>query len=104
MDINLPGGMSGIEGGRRLKIIRPETQVIMLTVYDETEKIFEALKAGAAGYLLKRATSDEIVSAIYEVNLGGSPMTPQIARKIVQSFSAPDPSTRVVESLSKREG
>jgi DNA-binding NarL/FixJ family response regulator len=103
MDINLPGGLSGIEGVRRLKITHPKTQVIMLTVYEETEKIFDALKAGASGYLLKRATTEEILAAIHEVKGGGSPMTPHIARKVVRSFQEVKPSTQVQETLTKRE-
>src|SRR5271156_6616938 len=85
MDINLPG-MNGVECVRRLKQARPETQVIMLTAYEDTENIFNALAAGASGYLLKRAPRAELLDALREVCRGGSPMTPHIARKVVQSF------------------
>ena len=88
MDINLPG-MNGVECVRRLKQILPETQVVMLTVYEDTENIFNALAAGAAGYLLKRTPSAEILTSIRQVLQGGSPMTAHIARKVVQSFQKP---------------
>jgi len=85
MDINLPG-MNGVECVRKLKAILPQTQVMMLTVYEDTENIFNALAAGANGYLLKRTPSKEIIDAIREVHRGGSPMTTHIARLVVQSF------------------
>jgi DNA-binding NarL/FixJ family response regulator len=85
MDINLPG-MNGVECVRKLKTILPETQVMMLTVYEDTENIFNALAAGANGYLLKRTPSKELIDAIREVHRGGSPMTTHIARLVVQSF------------------
>jgi DNA-binding NarL/FixJ family response regulator len=102
MDINL-GGMDGIECVRRLKAAMPEAQVLMLTVFEDTEKIFQALAAGASGYLLKRLSPAKLLEAIAEVCDGGSPMSASIARKVVQSFqSAP---TRGDESadLSQRE-
>lgn len=101
VDINLPG-ISGIEAVRRLKALLPETQFIMLTVFEETDRVFEALKAGALGYLTKRATSDQILDAIGEVHGGGSPMTPHIARKVVSSFQTCVSATGVPR-LSKRE-
>ena len=85
MDINLPG-MNGVECVRQLKKLLPEVQAIMLTVYEDTDNIFEALAAGASGYLLKRTTSAELLTAIRDVLRGGSPMTAHIARKVVQSF------------------
>ena len=85
MDIDLPG-MNGVECVRKLKAILPQTQVMMLTVYEDTENIFNALAAGANGYLLKRTPSKEIIDAIREVHRGGSPMTTHIARLVVQSF------------------
>src|SRR4051812_32180084 len=88
MDINLPG-MNGVEGVRRLKDLLPETQFMMLTVYEDNDLIFSALKAGATGYLLKRTAPAELLGAIRDVHQGGSPMTSQIARKIVQSFQPP---------------
>ena len=85
MDINLPG-MNGVECVRRLKGIVPETQVMMLTVYEDTDNIFNALAAGASGYMLKRTPAKELIEAIHEVLRGGSPMTTHIARKVVLSF------------------
>src|ERR1051326_296641 len=73
MDINLPG-MNGVECVKRLKQIAPQIQIVMLTVYEDTENIFNALAAGAAGYLLKRTTSAELLEAIRDVQKGGSPM------------------------------
>src|SRR5215212_8008616 len=87
-DINLPG-MNGVECARKLKQLVPKIQVIMLTVYEDTENIFNALAAGASGYLLKRTSSAELLESIREVNRGGSPMTAHIARKVVQSFQRP---------------
>jgi DNA-binding NarL/FixJ family response regulator len=102
MDINLPG-MNGVECVRQLKTLVPGTQVIMLTVYEDTENIFNALAAGASGYLLKRTKSAELIDAIKEVQRGGSPMTTHIARKVVQSFQWPGASQQPAESLSQRE-
>ncbi len=85
MDINLPG-MNGVECVRKLKIILPATQVMMLTVYEDTDNIFNALAAGASGYMLKRTPAKELLEAIHEVRRGGSPMTTHIARKVVLSF------------------
>lgn len=85
MDINM-GGMSGIECVEKLKTQFPEMQILMLTVYEDTEKIFRALAAGANGYLLKRSTPTKLLAAIREVHGGGSPMTSSIARKVVASF------------------
>jgi DNA-binding NarL/FixJ family response regulator len=85
MDINL-GGMDGIECVRRLKTVMPEAQVLMLTVFEDTEKIFRALAAGASGYLLKRLSPKKLLESIAEVREGGSPMSASIARKVVQSF------------------
>jgi DNA-binding NarL/FixJ family response regulator len=102
MDINLPG-MNGVECVRKLKPLAPETQVIMLTVYEDTENIFNALAAGASGYLLKRTTSAELLEAIHDVLKGGSPMTAHIARKVVQSFQRSGPSPQPTENLSQRE-
>jgi DNA-binding NarL/FixJ family response regulator len=102
MDINLPG-MNGVECVRQLKPLLPELQVIMLTVYEDTENIFNALAAGATGYLLKRTPRAELLAAIEEVRRGGSPMTAHIARKVVQSFQRPAPATSPAENLSQRE-
>ncbi|HWH69089.1 MAG TPA: response regulator transcription factor, partial [Candidatus Sulfotelmatobacter sp.] len=78
-------------------------QIVMLTVYDDNERIFQALQMGASGYLLKRASADEIVQAIEQVQRGGAPMSAYIARKVVQSFQQPGPSLRPDQGLSKRE-
>jgi len=102
MDINLPG-MNGVECVRRLKQLVPETQVMMLTVYEDTENIFNALAAGASGYLLKRTPRAELLDAIREVHRGGSPMTTHIARKVVQSFQRPAAAAQLTEDLSPRE-
>jgi DNA-binding NarL/FixJ family response regulator len=101
MDINLPG-MNGVECVRQLKPLLPETQVMMLTVYEDTENIFNALAAGANGYMLKRTSTKELIEAIHEVKRGGSPMTMHIARKVVQSFQKSAPA-QAAEILSERE-
>ncbi len=87
MDIRLPG-LSGLECVRRLKRLLPQTQVIMLTVFEDEDRVFDALAAGATGYLLKRTAPAGILEAIIEVHQGGSPMSSAIARKVVQSFHA----------------
>ncbi len=102
MDINLPG-INGVECVRRLKPQLPGTQMIMLTVYQNTEHIFNALTAGATGYMLKQTPPAELLAAIKEVHAGGSPMSSHIARKIVQSFQQPVPSAVATASLSPRE-
>jgi DNA-binding NarL/FixJ family response regulator len=103
MDINL-GGMSGIECVRLLKPLVPATQVVMLTVFEDTEKIFSALAAGATGYLLKRMPPAKLLEAIREVHEGGSPMSAPIARKVVQSIQpALTAPTGEDMSLSPRE-
>lgn len=102
MDINLPK-MSGVECAGKVKALLPNVQIVMLTVYDDTEKVFQALANGATGYLLKRSTPDEIIHAIEEVVRGGAPMSSYIARKVVQSFQKPLPADAPAEGLSKRE-
>src|SRR5258706_12752577 len=102
MDINLPG-INGVECVRQLKQLLPQLQVIMLTVYEDTENIFSALAAGATGYLLKRTKTPELLEAIREVQRGGSPMTTHIARKVTQSFQRAGPSAKTTENLSERE-
>jgi DNA-binding NarL/FixJ family response regulator len=102
-DINLPG-INGIECVRRLKSVLPETQFVMLTVYEDADHIFHALSAGATGYLLKQTPRNELLAALKQVHGGGSPMTSNIARKVVQSFQQLPPSS-VAEAaeLSPRE-
>ena len=102
MDINLPG-MNGVECVRQLKQALPETQVMMLTVYEDTENIFNALAAGASGYMLKRTPRAELLEAIKEVHRGGSPMTTHIARMVVQSFLKPVAKAEPTADLSPRE-
>jgi DNA-binding NarL/FixJ family response regulator len=105
VDINLPG-MNGVEFVRRLKQAAPLILPVMLTTYEDTENIFAALAAGAAGYLLKRAPRSELLEAIREVRRGGSPMTTHIARKVVQSFQKASPSPPAEgggDTLSTRE-
>jgi DNA-binding NarL/FixJ family response regulator len=102
MDINLPG-ISGIECVRRLKPLLPDTQFVMLTVYEDPEHIFNALAVGACGYLLKRVSRAELIEALQEVHAGGSPMSSNIARKVVQSFQRPAHQPSEAMELSARE-
>src|SRR6185369_8277506 len=102
MDIELPE-MSGIDCTARLKRLLPETQILILTVYKNSDLIFKALEAGASGYLLKRSTSDEILHAIRDVREGGSPMSGEIARKVVQYFRKPVSADPEIQSLTRRE-
>ncbi|HTQ52787.1 MAG TPA: response regulator transcription factor [Candidatus Acidoferrales bacterium] len=102
MDINLPG-MSGIECVRRLKPLLPGTQFVMLTVYEDADHIFNALAAGASGYLLKRVSRGELLAALQDVHVGGSPMSSNIARKVVQSFQRPALTASEAVDLSPRE-
>ncbi|HUA39582.1 MAG TPA: response regulator transcription factor [Candidatus Sulfopaludibacter sp.] len=88
MDINLPG-MKGVECVRQLKAALPGVQFLMLTVYEDSDSLFNSLKAGASGYLLKRTASARLLEAIRDVHSGGSPMTPQLARRVVQFFTRP---------------
>lgn len=99
-DINLPG-MSGIDCVRKLKPLMPRTQFVMLTVYEDSERIFQALTAGATGYLVKRASRAELLEAIVSVHHGESPMSSGIARKIVASFQRTEPNES--DRLSPRE-
>jgi DNA-binding NarL/FixJ family response regulator len=103
MDIHLPN-MSGIECTSRLKATLPGTDVIMLTVYEDNDKIFRALQAGACGYLLKRTPPERLIQSIIDVKQGGAPMTSEIARRLVETFqksTAATPATDV--GLSRRE-
>jgi DNA-binding NarL/FixJ family response regulator len=103
MDINLPG-MSGVEAVKRLKPQMPDTQFVMLTVYEDADHIYNALMAGATGYLLKQTPRTELLEAVQEVHGGGSPMTSNIARKVVQAFRAkPAAPSGAAEELSPRE-
>ena len=104
MDINLPG-LNGVECVRQLKAKLPATQFVMITVYEDPERIFNALAAGATGYLLKETAREELLAALRDVNRGGSPMSSGIARKVVQCFQKPPPAGPEAElqQLSARE-
>jgi DNA-binding NarL/FixJ family response regulator len=103
-DINLPG-MNGIECVRKLKPRLPDTQFLMVTVYEDANHIFDALAVGASGYLLKQMRRSELLDALKDVHVGGSPMSSQIARKVVQSFRRNETETADGEmiGLSQRE-
>lgn len=101
-DINLPK-MNGIDCIQRLKMLHPKMQMMVLTVYDNTEHIFSALKAGAVSYLLKNTSSEKIIEAIKEVYTGGSPMSGQIARKVIEAFAVREKTNEYFQALSKRE-
>src|SRR6266436_9308543 len=102
MDINLPG-MSGIECVARLKARLPKLQVLMLTTYEESDLIFDSLRKGASGYLLKNLPPAELVQAVEQVHAGGAPMSMQIARKVVTHFQKIKQPSSEVEQLTKRE-
>ncbi|MGD0614211.1 MAG: response regulator transcription factor [Verrucomicrobiota bacterium] len=102
VDINLPG-MSGIECVRRMKLVLPNTQFVIVTVYEDANHIFNALAVGASGYLLKQTPRTELLAALKEVHAGGSPMSSNIARKVVQSFRRPTDETDGAADLSPRE-
>lgn len=102
MDIQLPN-MSGIDCLAQLKQLLPSVQIIMVTVYEDTERIFKALRLGACGYLLKRCAPEELIAAIREVRQGGAPMSREIARKVIASFQEPLATAVEVEDLTARE-
>lgn len=102
MDIQLPG-MSGIECVGKLKAAHPEVLVLMVTVYDNNERIFDALAAGASGYLLKRDIPTKLMEALDDLLAGGSPMSSAIARKVVQHFQKPAPTRNEDHNLTPRE-
>ncbi len=102
MDINL-SGMNGPECVRRLKPLLPNSQFMMLTVYEDSDHIIQALQSGATGYLLKHTQRAELITAMREVNEGGSPMTANIARKVVRAFHQAPSSDPATEELSNRE-
>ncbi|MEI7534605.1 MAG: response regulator transcription factor [Verrucomicrobiae bacterium] len=102
MDIGLPG-ISGIECTARLKALLPDKKVLILTAHGDYDKVFQALEAGASGYLLKRSTPAEIRQAILEVHQGGAPMSGEIARKVVQSFWKKSSETAPAQRLTGRE-
>jgi len=102
MDVNLPG-MSGVKCTAQLKARVPKTQILMLTAYENSELIFESLRAGASGYLMKNTEPDEIIQAIEQVRAGGSPMSMQIARKVVNHFQEINKPATEFEQLTPRE-
>jgi DNA-binding NarL/FixJ family response regulator len=102
MDIHLPN-ISGIECTAKLKELVPGILIVMITAYGDHDKIFKALRAGASGYLLKRSSPDEIIQAIHDVMHGGSPMTSEIARKVVEAFQKPAATESEDHNLSRRE-
>ena len=102
VDISLPG-MSGIECVVRLKRLLPRTPILMVTVHSDNDRLFQALQAGASGYLLKRTTPAELVAAIQDVLKGGAPMTGEIARRVIESFSHPSAAAADGGGLSDRE-
>ena len=102
MDINLPG-MDGVECVRQLKIKMPAVQFIMLTVYEDSNRLFKSLRAGASGYMLKRTPPSRLAAAIREAFEGGSPMTPQIARRVVQHFQSYTEPDGQFQHLTPRE-
>lgn len=102
VDINLPG-MSGVECVSRLKRASPKLQVLMLTTYEESELIFNSLRAGANGYLLKNMSADELIQAVEEVRAGGAPMSMQIARKVVAHFHQQKEPAGELRQLTPRE-
>ena len=102
MDINLPG-MSGIQCVARLKERLPKTQVVMLTTYDQGDLIFDSLRAGANGYLLKNMPRAELVAAVEQVHAGGSPMSLQIARKVIDHFHRSPQASSELGQLTPRE-
>lgn len=102
MDIQLPK-LSGIDCTAQIKKILPNTQIIMVTVYEDTERISAALRAGACGYLLKRSTPAEIIAAVREARMGGVPMPREIARKVIASFQPPATVVAEVDELRPSE-
>ena len=102
MDINLPG-MKGYECVRQIKASHPGVQFLMLTVYEDGDSLFNSLRAGASGYLLKRTASARLLEAIRDVFNGGAPMTPQLARRVVQFFSKPAAESSPLAKLTPAE-
>lgn len=101
-DIELPG-LNGIECIKKLKMIHPRMEMIVLTAYDNSENVFEAIRAGASGYLLKSISPAKIIEAIYDVFGGGSVMSSQIARKVMETFAVKENTNEYFQDLSRRE-
>lgn len=101
-DVQLPG-MSGIDCIQKLKIIHPRIQMMVLTVYDNNDTVFRALKAGASSYILKTTAPEKIIEAIHELHSGGSPISSQIARKLIETFQVKEKSNENFQGLTRRE-
>jgi two-component system, NarL family, response regulator LiaR len=101
-DIQLPG-MSGIECMQKLKALHPRMQIMVLTVYDNADTIFDALKAGASSYILKSTAPEKIIDAITELYNGGSPISSQIARKVIEAFQVKNKGNKHFQELTRRE-
>ena len=102
MDIQLPDS-TGVECTAKIKEQMPGIHIVIVTVYEDSERIFQALRAGACGYLLKRSQPEKVIAAIQEAHEGGVPMTPEIARKVIGQFRGQATAAQEVESLSDRE-
>lgn len=102
LDLGLPG-MSGVEGTRRIREANPATQVVILTVHDDDEHVFEAICAGASGYLLKDTPPDRLIEAVRELVGGGAPMSPSVARRVIVTFRQVAPPRQEDHRLSPRE-
>ncbi|MBP7142283.1 MAG: response regulator transcription factor [Opitutaceae bacterium] len=102
LDVGLPG-MSGLDGIARIRELSPSTQVVILTVFDDDEKIYRAICAGASGYLLKGAAMDDLAAALRQAVLGGAPMAPRVARRVLEMFSRLAPKENLAMALSPRE-
>jgi DNA-binding NarL/FixJ family response regulator len=102
MDIQLPD-FTGVECTAKIKEMMPAVQIVIVTVYEDSERIFQALRAGACGYLLKRAQPEKVIAAIEEAHQGGVPMTPEIARKVIGQFRGQAAAQQQVEGLTERE-
>ena len=103
MDIDMPE-VNGIEGVKMIKQVMPDTQIIMLTVFEDDEKIFDAIKAGADGYLIKKTIPQDLITAIYDASKGGAPISPGVAVKVLKAFRGKDKTRGAVDyNLSKRE-
>jgi len=102
MDIQLPDS-TGVECTAKIKELLPKVHIVIVTVYEDSERIFQALRAGACGYLLKRSEPEKIIAAIQEAQEGGVPMTPEIARKVIGQFRGQVAVAEDVENLTDRE-
>jgi len=102
MDIQLPDA-TGVECTAKIKELLPAVHIVIVTVYDDSERIFQALRAGACGYLLKRSQPENIINAVQEAHEGGVPMTPEIARKVIGQFRQQTTTAAQMENLSDRE-